>query len=131
MKFFSIPVFAMILSGCAVYPDAPVTAYPSSAVYGSYYGGYPYYDYPYGHYYHPYGYYDRHHHYDGRIPRRDRPSPAPGKDSRNEDERKRELLNRMRRPDDERSERVSPSRRDEDRSGASMRGLLRERSRNR
>lgn len=136
MKLFSIPVFAMILSGCAVYPDAPVTAYPSSTVYGSYYGGYPYYgypyyDYPYGYYYSPYGYYDRHHHYDDRIPGRDRPSPAPAKDLSKEDERKLELLNRMRRPDDERSGRVSPPRRDADRGGADTLRLFRDRNRNR
>lgn len=34
---------AVLLSGCASYPDAPNASYPQSNVYGAYYEGYPYY----------------------------------------------------------------------------------------
>lgn len=135
MKLLSISLLAAFLTGCAVYPDAPVATYPSSTgVYGSYYSGYPYYDHPhYGrsHYGHDrHDHHGQHKHHD-RGHRDDKPAyPAPVKALGDEKERRRELVNRMRRADDERDARGSRAggERDQDRGRSGLSGLMRERS---
>jgi hypothetical protein len=82
MKLLALPLLTVILTGCAVYPDAPQATYPTStAVYGSYYSGYPH-----------YGYYDRYPYYDHRHGRnwRDHDGRRDNKDDRRDrdDDRK-------------------------------------------